>query len=99
MIDIKNLDLENDIIDLTERNNSANFVGGKYTLFPKDLITILTTCMERAGLSTMFSSGVLCRIMTTDKNGWQKGRLKVIIQFVPDEEPKTVTGILDELRQ
>lgn len=99
MIDIKSLDLENDIVDFTERNSSASFVSGKYTLFPKDLISILATCMEKAGLSTMFSSGVLCRIMTTDKNGWQKGRLKVIIQFVPDEEPKPMVGILDELRQ
>lgn len=96
MTDIKKLDLENDIIDLTERNNSVSFVGGKFTLFPKELIQIFANCLEKAGLSTLFYNGVLCRVMTTDKNGWQKGRLKITVEFIPDEPVKT--NGLEELR-
>jgi hypothetical protein len=44
---------------------------------------------------TFLQDGVSCSVMTTRKNGWVKGTVKVTLQFIPEQE---LDSPLDEIR-
>ncbi|MCY7369099.1 MAG: hypothetical protein LH474_13215, partial [Chamaesiphon sp.] len=56
----------------------------------------------------IFEDGLKCNLLQPDGKGWQKGKLKICCEFIPEEpEPiviqdkpaKTHSSPLDEIRQ
>ncbi len=44
----------------------------------------------------ILKEGIICRVMTPRRQGWVKGKLKLGLQFIPDENK--ISNPLDEIR-
>lgn len=109
-IEILNLD---DVICLIDDDPNSPTENIKYRIkTPKffdsdDLINGLLKLMNfSTDVIESFREGIPCRVMTTRKTGWQLGkiRLKIELQFIPDESSteETVENFdspLDEIRK
>lgn len=48
----------------------------------------------------MTEHGINCQVLLARGGGWQKGRVRMVIEFIPDETPaKTINSDLDDLRE
>jgi hypothetical protein len=81
-------------------SNSAFFADLKNATLGKDINTL--------SMLDMLVDGTLCNLLNPDGKGWQKGKIKICFEFIPEEnEPvatnekpvKTHLSSLDEIRQ
>jgi KGK domain len=79
-------------------NKVSNFVRG----------SILDPDRDNQGITNALLSGINCSLLQIDGKGWQKGKLKICFEFIPEENesivieekiPETHTSPLDEIRQ
>ena len=86
-INFKDFDQVNDVIEVDpSRGNTAFLQRGKDIYLPKDLGSIIDATLKTIGLNGLFSGdGIFCRIMRVDQPKWQKGRIKLTLEFIPDE--------------
>jgi hypothetical protein len=91
---IKNSDLAQEIDKFLKENKNKN--SNTIETFTRDTI------------EPFFAGGVNCNLLQPDGKGWQKGKLKMCFEFIPEEiEPvttqekpvKTNFSPLDEIRQ
>jgi hypothetical protein len=43
--------------------------------------------LNKGGVASL-STGLVCRLMRVDQPKWQKGKLKLTLEFIPDEPPQ-----------
>jgi hypothetical protein len=76
--------------------------------FFRNLTDILTKDTDIYGLLNILINGTICNLLQHDGKGWQKGKLKICFEFIPEEqEPITPQNQpeenhhspLDEIRQ
>ncbi len=48
--------------------------------------------------SALFSEGLDCEVLKPGAKGWQKGKVKISLQFCPDHTSES-TSLLDDIRQ
>ena len=95
-MDVKDFDQDNDIIEITDSGSSTVFLEGKYICLPKNLLGVVYQCLIKGGVATLFNTGLVCRLMRVDQPKWQKGKLKLTLEFIPDEPPQD-ESLQDEL--
>ncbi len=85
---MKNFDLSNDVVDFSINQGSPDFMQEKETVLVNILIDHLKESLacHSSGLADLFGDGIACRVMKTNNPKWQKGRLKLVLDFLPDEE-------------
>ncbi|NUN66349.1 hypothetical protein HCU40_16715 [Pseudanabaena biceps] len=95
MTELKDFDQHNDIFEITDRIPEC--LQGKRVLSANDLLQTLRSALG-AKTGSFLDSGVPCRVMAADKAGWQKGRMVIKLEFVPDPLPELQDKqIADEL--
>ncbi len=90
-INVKNLDQLNDVIEIPYSRGNTDFLEGKSIFLPRDLLSVIYQCVSKGGLTALFDREIICRLMVADKAKWQKGRLKLTLEFIPDEPPQDAT--------
>ncbi|MFB2875894.1 KGK domain-containing protein [Floridanema aerugineum] len=87
------LDLENDIVSgITEK-----ILGGRRTFTAEDLLKSLKEYLSTEGYKGFFENGIDCKILKPGKN-WQKGKIRITLEFCPDEQTQPPSP-LDDLRK
>jgi hypothetical protein len=89
-INIKDLDQTNDIIDIPYSRGDTAFLQGKNIYLPRDILSLISSILgsSQSGLQPLFDREIPCRVMMVDKAKWQKGKLKLTLEFIPDEPPQ-----------
>jgi hypothetical protein len=88
------LDLENDVIS----GISEEIFDGCCTFRGEELLQTLKEIFNpREEEWGFFENGVACKILKPGKN-WQKGKIRITLEFCPDE-PTQATSPLDDLRK
>ncbi|MDG2991184.1 hypothetical protein L3556_09620 [Candidatus Synechococcus calcipolaris G9] len=86
-----------EVIRLNQDNVEINKVLAQYftqKLFhPKDIILALA---RDSNFAELLMRGIVFEVMHIDKAGWQKGTLKLELNFYPDADNKSVSP-LDKL--
>jgi hypothetical protein len=92
-MNIKDLDQLNDIIDIPYSRGDTDFLQGKNICLPRDLLSFISDLLGKSnsGLQPLFNREIPCRVMIVDKAKWQKGKLKLTLEFIPDETPEDTT--------
>jgi hypothetical protein len=75
-----------DII-FTECKNQANYTSGR-------LLNEVKNALEKDSptsqvINTLLN-GTICNLLQTDGKGWQKGKLKICFEFIPEEDEPVV---------
>ncbi len=117
-IDIRSFEPDNDVInvlayvppkDLRGKGEHipCAFLDGKTTLFPKELKHCLYQALSKSGVSHLWINNpsdraLPCRVMRSGQP-WQKGKIVISINFIPDPPDEPVNtdsqNELDELRK
>jgi KGK domain len=79
-------------------DTSRNGVNKYREDFFKNLTDILTNDTDIYELLNKLIDGTTCNLLQPDGKGWQKGKLKICFEFIP-EEPEDRHSPLDEIRQ
>ena len=90
----------------TEARSNGSYSHGNFYNDLQNAILVEDT--DVATLANILLDGTLCNLLQTDGKGWQKGKLKICFEFIP-EEPELVStqdkpvvthsSPLDEIRQ
>ena len=72
---------------------SRTFKADELTEKLKSLLIASTNCD-----TGLFSSGMRCEVLIIGTKGWQKGKVKISLQFCPDQTSES-TSPLDDIRQ
>ena len=85
---MKNFDLSNDVVDFSINQSSPDFMQEKETVLVNILIDYLKESLasHSSGLADLFDNGIVCRVMKTNNPKWQRGKLRLSLDFLPDEE-------------
>ena len=98
--------LTNTIITTTQNGHSQQYLMNKISTFVKG--SILDLNQENARITNSLLSGINCNLLQPDGKGWQKGKLKLCFEFIPEEPEaiatqatpvETQSSPLDEIRQ
>ncbi|MFB2839758.1 KGK domain-containing protein [Floridanema evergladense] len=88
------IDLENDVIS----GISEEIFDGCCTFTAEELLQTLKEIFNpREEEIGFFENGVTCKVLKPGKN-WQKGKIRITLEFCPDE-PKQPTSPLDDIRK
>ena len=90
-VNVKDLDQVNDIIEITSSRGGTAFLEGKYIHLPNNLLSVIYQCAAKGGIGSLFNGDLPCRVMRVDQPKWQKGRLKLTLEFIPDDSPQEET--------
>ena len=94
------------VADTIQKGHSRQYLMNKVSTFVKG--SILDPNKNNLKINNVLLSGVNCDLLQLDGKGWQKGKLKICFEFIP-EEPELVStqdkpvathsSPLDEIRQ
>lgn len=100
MISFNEFDKSNDVFEVERVKPFPEFLNGKWIFTANDLYQAIWTGLTKGNLTNLMHSGLSCRVMTANKATWQKGKLVIRLEFVPDppDEPLSIDG-LDEPSQ
>ena len=98
--------LTNTITKTIQEGHSQQYLMSRLSAFLKG--SIFASKKDNSKINNALLSGMNCDLLQPDGKGWQKGKLKICFEFIP-EEPETVEIIekpikdhfspLDEIRQ
>ena len=74
------------------------FLEGKRIFTANDLFQSIWSALTKGKIAQLMNSGLACRVMTANKEGWQKGRLVMKLEFIPDLQPEEVADELNIIR-
>jgi hypothetical protein len=85
---MKDFDLDNDVVDFSVNGGLPEFMKESPTVLVNSLISHIADSLGRNsnGVRELFDDGISCRVMKTTSPKWQEGRLKLTLEFVPEEE-------------
>ena len=91
--------LTNTIITIIQQGHSPQYLTNKISTFIKGSMLDLT--QENSKIVNSLLSGINCNLLQLDGKGWQKGKLKICFEFIPEEPDlvETHSSPLDEIRQ
>ena len=75
-------------------NRDDNVLLGHYTYQAEEFLHRLGDHIDHHKKERWIEKGVPCKLLAPNQN-WQKGRIKICLQFIP-EQPESV---LDDIRQ
>ena len=81
-----------EVISIDDRND--NVLLGHHTYKVEEFLNRLAEHIDRHKKEKWIDKGVPCKMLSPNHN-WQKGRVKICLQFIP-EQPES---ILDDIRQ
>lgn len=93
----EDFDKDNDVFEIEYTKPFPEFLENKKTFIASEFYGAVWSAAIKGKLASLFGTGIACRVMTANKARWQKGKLKLTLEFVPDE-PLTPVDELDELR-
>lgn len=90
MIFGKDLNLQNDVVEILDRGTSTlEPLEGKWVFVINDFVRVILEQLKKVKIH-YFYSGIPARVLIADKGGWQKGKLYIRFEFVPDpKNPET----------
>ena len=64
------------------------FMEGKATVLVNSLISHIADSIGQNSnrVGSLFDDGISCRVMKTNSPKWQTGRLRLTLEFLPDED-------------
>jgi KGK domain len=98
--------LTNIVMTTTQQGHAQQYLMNKISTFIKG--SILDGNQGNSRITNSLLSGINCNLLQPDGTGWQKGRLKICFEFIPEESENAVTeeklaeahtSPLDEIRQ
>ena len=102
MKSLEDFDKFNDIFEIDTKRFMPTFLDGKRIFAANDLFQSIWSALTKGGVTELMHSGLECRVVIADKTGWQKGRLVMKLEFVPDPipelQPEEVTNELNIIR-
>jgi len=85
MTDLSDLDQNDDIVHAND--GSWRFLTGKNPMFVGDFIETMKEALLRGGMGILRENeGMECRVKKQGDEQWQKGRIILKLQFVPDKQ-------------
>jgi KGK domain len=97
--------LTNTITGIIQQGHSQQYLMSKVSAFLKG--SIFDSKKDNSKINNELLSGINCNLLQPDGKGWQKGKLKICFEFIPEEnepvatqEPpvQTHNSPLDEIR-
>jgi KGK domain len=87
------------VADTIQQGHSRQYLMNKVSTFVKG--SILDPNKNNLKVNNVLLSGVNCDLLQLDGKGWQKGKLKICFEFIPEENNsiETHTSPLDQIRQ
>ena len=92
MEDNKQIIRDDEVITIT--NHDDNVLIGHHTYQAREFLNRLGKHIDRNKKKKWIDEGVPCKMLSPNQN-WQPGKIKICLQFIPDE-PESV---LDDIRQ
>ena len=84
MTNVSELNENDDIIHVTQQKDIV-FLNGQQTFFVKEIKEIAKNGLQRGSISPLKEDvGLECRLLKSGGK-WQKGKLVLTLQFIPDE--------------
>ena len=95
MKSLEDFDKFNDIFEIDTKRFMPTFLDGKRIFAANDLFQSIWSALTKGKIAQLMNSGLACRVMTANKEGWQKGRLVMKLEFIPDLQPEEVADELN----
>ena len=98
--------LTSTIAGMIQQGHSRKYLVDKVSKLVKG--STLDTQIYNHKINNAFFSGISCNLLQPDGKGWQKGKLKICFEFIPEEDKPAATqeklaethsSPLDEIRQ
>jgi KGK domain len=98
--------LINTITKIIKEGHSQQYLMSRVSAFLKG--SIFDSKKDNSKINSALLSGINCDLLQPDGKGWQKGKLKICFEFIPEEpesvaiQEKSITAHfspLDEIRQ
>jgi len=84
----KDLNSQNDVLEILDRSPSTlEPLEGKWVFVVNDFFRVILEQLKKVKIHYLYS-GIPARVLVSEKGGWQKGKLYIRFEFVPDP-PKT----------
>jgi hypothetical protein len=97
MINLSDLNGDDDVIHVTQQKDVV-FLNGQQTFFVKEINAIAKNGIQKGLMPPLKEDvGLECRLMQSDTGKWQKGKLVLTLQFIPDGTNST--DEINDLRQ
>ncbi|MDJ0736891.1 MAG: KGK domain-containing protein [Nostocaceae cyanobacterium] len=93
--------MKNEVVSLT-RDDVVSLLHENKELFNSRIFTIGEEIDKLADRFFSRKDGVECRILRASGGGWKKGKVRLSLEFIPDEPeqvPQQPESILDDLRR
>ncbi|WP_295617912.1 KGK domain-containing protein [Chamaesiphon sp. GL140_3_metabinner_50] len=88
--------LTDTVAQTIQQGHSRQYLMNKVSTLVKG--SMLDPSKDSPRLNNTLLSGINCNLLQPDGKGWQKGKLKICFEFIP-EEPEDLHSPLDEIRQ
>ena len=85
----------NEVITIT--NHEDNVLIGHHTYQASEFLSRLGKHIDRHKKKKWIDEGVPCKILSPNQN-WQKGKIKICLQFIPDQPESVLDDIRKELK-
>lgn len=82
----------NEVVSIKDPDD--NVLLGHHTYKAEEFLNRLGKHIDRHKKERWIEKGLLCKLLAPNQN-WQKGKIKICLQFIP-EQPESV---LDDIRQ
>lgn len=92
MEDSKQIIRNDEVITIIDKKD--NVLIGHHTYQAKEFLNRLGEHIDRHKKEKWIDEGVPCKILSPNQN-WQTGKIKISLQFIPDE----TESVLDDIRQ
>ena len=101
-------ELSDMIVTMTQRGHSTDYLFNKVVGFIETKELSVNKDILNEKIKESLLDGMTCNLLQPDGKGWQKGKLKICFEFIPEEndsvaiQPKPIKAqlsSLDEIRQ
>jgi hypothetical protein len=96
-MNLSDLNQDDDVVHLTDKQ--CSLVAGNPNLFVGKLMELVQASLEKSSLKSFREdTGLECRILQSEKPKWQKGKLVLRLEFIPDPDEIPDTKEIDQPR-
>lgn len=89
MINLRDLNKDDDLIHVTATRDVV-FLNNQFNYFVKEILNVAKVGIGKGLIGVLNEDmGLECRLLQVEKGKWQKGKLVLTLQFIPDETDST----------
>lgn len=88
MTNFEDFDKFNDVFEIERVKPFPEFLENKRVFTANDLFQSIWSALTKGKVTGLMNAGIECRVMAAGKAGWQKGRLVMKLEFIPDPIPE-----------